>query len=394
MSYQIRILGLLLCGLTSVLPAQTPPPSVTTSFGVDTTISEVRDIVRLTKAYLAQPDTSARTRGLWSKSPLDARYGDLAMEAYQGFPATIIGITGAAPGDSVFAVKIIYGSADSGGTHLQPIALQRVYAVRAPGSPYGWQFSSPLPRLTRTWARSDFGRITYWYAPGITPSPTKGLQASRFVDSVAKLFSVKPPSHLDAYLTATMDDGLRLMGLDFSIQNSGPGSGLGGRGGGAGDYLILSDPRLGEAYLHELVHSVLGPTLQSRNPIFNEGVASWLGGSGNLSPRELYTVLQGYQRSHPNVSLLDVLQGRGGEDHDAVAAFYGTRALIADSIYRSAGIAGLKRFAQVTGAPADLIATLPSYITGMGADPNLWWRSETAAAVKRMASAISADPGR
>ena len=383
MTSRIGTLCLLLCGLTSKLAAQTPPPSVTTSFGVDTTIREVRDIVHLTRAYLAQPDASARSRGLWSNSPLDSRYGDLAMEAYDGVPATIIGITGVVPGDSVFAVKIIYGSADSSGTHLQPFTMQRLYAVRAPGSPYGWQFSSPLQRLTRSWPHRDFGRITYWYGPGITPSPTKGLQASRFVDSVAKLFSVKPPSHLDAYLTATMDDGLRLMGLDFSVQNSGPGTGFGGRGGGAGDYLILSDPRVGEAYLHELVHSVLGPTLQSRNSIFNEGVASWLGGSGNLSPRELYSALQAYQRSHANVSLVDVLQGRGGEDHNAVAATYGTRALIADSIYRSSGITGLKRFAQVTAAPADLIAMLPSYIAGMGADPNLWWRSETAAAVNR-----------
>ncbi|MDP9203858.1 MAG: hypothetical protein M3P12_00160 [Gemmatimonadota bacterium] len=385
MTYRIRTLWILLCGLTSELAAQTPPPTVTTSFGVDTTIREVRDIVRLTRAYLAQPDASARSRGLWSQSPVDARYGDLAMEAYQGLPATIIGVTGAAPGDSVFAVKIIYGSADTTGTSLHPIALQRLYAVRAPGSAYGWQFSSPLPRLTRAWPHRSFGRITYWYAPGITPSSAKGLHASRFVDSVAMLFSVKPPSHLDAYLTPTMDEGLRLMGLDFSLESSGPGTGLGGRGGGAGDYLILSDPRVGEAYLHELVHSVLNPTLQSRNPIFNEGVASWLGGSGILSPRELYTGLDAYQRSHTSASMLDVLQGRA-EGPDARAAFYGTRALIVDSIYRSSGIPGLKRFAQVTGAPANLIATLPNYIAGIGADPNLWWRSATAAAVKRIAA--------
>src|SRR5205823_9665309 len=144
MTSRIGTLCLLLCGLTSQLAAQTPPASVTTSFGVDTTIREVRDIVRLARAYLAQPDASARSRGLWSNSPVDARYGDLAMEAYQGFPATIIGITGAAPGDSVFAVKIIYGSVDSSGTHLQPVTMQRLYAVRVPGSPYGWQFSSPL----------------------------------------------------------------------------------------------------------------------------------------------------------------------------------------------------------------------------------------------------------
>ena len=365
--------------------AQTPAPSVSISFGVDTTISEVRDIVRLTRAYLAQPDFTARSRGLWSSSPNDVRYGDLGMEAYQGGPATIIGVTGTGPGDSVFIVKIIHGSADSTGTHLQPLALQRLYAVRAPGSPYGWQFSSTLPRLTRGWAHSDFGRITYWYAPGITPSPAKGQQTSRFIDSVAKLFSVKAPSHLDAYLTPTVDDGIRLMGLDFLVENSGPGTGYGGRGGGLGDYLILSDPRLGEAYLHEFVHAVLNPTIQSRNSVFNEGVASWLGGSGNLTPRQLYARLQEFQRSHPGVSILDVLQGTAGDSED-VRAYHGTAALIADSIYRSSGIAGLKEFAKVTGRPADVIAALPNYVGGLGPDVNQWWRSETAAAVKRSES--------
>ena len=365
--------------------AQTPAPSVTTSFGVDTSIKEVREIVNLTRAYLAQPDFTARSRGFWSSAPNDARYGDLGMEAYQGAPATIIGITGMGTGDSVFVVKIIHGSADSTGTRLQPLALQRLYAVRAPASAYGWQFSSTLPRLTRGWTHRDFGRITYWYAPGITPSQAKGQQASRFVDSVAKLFSVKAPAHLDAYLTPTMDDGMRLMGLDFLVENSGPGTGYGGRAGGLGDYLILSDPRWAEAYLHELVHAVLNRTIQSSSRIFNEGVASWLGGSGSLTPRQLYVRLQDFQRSHPEVSILDVLQGTAGESED-VRAYHGTAALIADSIYRSSGIAGLRQFAKVTGPPADVIATLPNYIAGMGSDPNLWWRTETAAAVKRSES--------
>lgn len=357
--------------------AQTPARSVTTSFGVDTSIAEVRDIVHLTGAYLARPDTSARTRGLWStRSSFDVRYGDLAMEAYQGFPATIIGVTGTGPGDSVFVVKIIHGSADSAGTHLQPIALQRIYAVRAPGSPYGWQLSAPLPRVTRNWAHHDFGRLTYWYAPGVTPSPIKARRAASFVDSVAKLFDVKPPQHLDAYVTATMDEGQRLFGLDFSLENSGPGTGLGGRGGGAG-ILILSNPQLGEAYLHELVHAVLGPTVESRNSIFGEGVATWLGGSSGRSLQELYNSLHQYQLSHPNVSLDQVLQGGGGEGQDAVMAIYGTRGLIVDSIYRSSGIAGLREFGKIAGPPTELIKELPKYIKGMDPDPNQWWKQET-----------------
>src|SRR5205809_3014093 len=35
--------------------AQTPPPTVSVSFGIDTTTTDVGDIVRLVRAYLAKP---------------------------------------------------------------------------------------------------------------------------------------------------------------------------------------------------------------------------------------------------------------------------------------------------------------------------------------------------
>lgn len=363
--------------------AQTPAPSVSLSFGVDTTITVVRDIVRLTQAYLEHPDSLARAHGLWStKSAFDARYGDLALEAYQGFPATILGITGTGFGDSLFVVKVIHANADSVGKQINPLALQRFYAVRAPGSPYGWQLSSPLPRITRGWARRNAGRITFWYAPGQRQSPQKAQRAAQFVDSVARLFHVTPPKHLDAYLTGTMDDGERLLGLDFLPENSGPGTGFGGRGGGPG-ILLLSDPRIGEAYLHEIVHAVLGPTVRARNSIFGEGVAVWLGGSQEKSLRELYSFLHEYQRENPRVSLLQMFDGEPPGGHDGTIALYATRGLIVDSIYRRSGIEGLRRFALVSGSAIDIIKSLPSYVSGISGDINQWWRAETEAALKR-----------
>jgi len=363
--------------------AQTPAPSVSLSFGVDTSIAEVRDIVRLTRAYLAQPDASARTRGLWStQSAFDAQHGDLATAAYQGFPATILGVTGTGPGDSVFVVKVIHATADSARKQIRPLALQRFYAVRAQGSPYGWQLSSPLPRLTRHWPRRDAAPITFWYGPGQTQSPHKALEASRFVDSVARLFNVSPPKHLDAFLTATMDEGQGLLGLDFFPENSGPGTGLGGRGGGAG-ILLLSNPGIGEAYLHEIVHAVLGQTVESRNSIFGEGVAVWLGGSEGRSLKEMYSSLRDYQRAHPEVSVTGIFGDEPPGGHDATIALYATRGLIVDAIYRRSGIAGLRRFALIRASPDDIIKVLPAHINAVDGNIDRWWRAETEAATKR-----------
>ena len=139
--------------LRSDCEAQTPAPSVMVSFGVDTAAADVGDIVRLVRAYLAQPDTSALTRGLWSTADaLDRRVGDLHRSfAYQGFPATVVGVMSAGPGDSVYIVKVLHATADSTGRQVMPLALQRLYTVRAPDAEYGWQLYNALPRLTRGW---------------------------------------------------------------------------------------------------------------------------------------------------------------------------------------------------------------------------------------------------
>src|SRR4051812_35597814 len=340
--------------------AQTPSPSIALSFGVDTSITEVREIVRLTSEYLLHQGDSTRLRGLWStRSAFDARAGDLAQEAYQGFPATILAVTGVGAGDSLYVVKVIHASADSTRQQITPLALQRFYAVRAPGSPFGWQLSSPLPRVTSNWAHRDAGRITFWYEPGQRQSPAKAKRAWEFADSAARLFGGSPPAHLDAYLTASMENAQRLVGLDFVPENSGPGTGYGGRSGAA-NILRLGDPRLGEAYLHEIVHAVVGPLVPARNSVFGEGVAVWLGGSEDKSLKELYPILRAYQRAHPTLSMQEVLQGAGPGGNEAVLALYATRGLIVDSVYRRSGIPGLRRFAEVSGGPAEIIKVLPN----------------------------------
>ncbi len=375
--------------LAGVARGQTPAPSVSLSWGVDTTVAEVGQIVRLTRAYLAHPDSTARARGLWStQSPFDAQHGDLAMEAYQGFSATILGVTGIGGGDSVFVVKILHAAADSSRTRITPLALQRLYAIRSPGAPNEWKFSSPLPRLTKDWPVVRAGRIVFHYAPSQRANVRKTKEAARFVDSVARLFQITPPKQLDAYVTGTMEQGLKLVGLDYFVEESGPGTGLGGRGGGAG-ILLLGNPSIGEAYLHEFVHAVVEPAVHSRNALFSEGVAVWLGGSEGLPLGDLCNRLRDYQQRYPKMTLYEFLGGGAPGGHESTIALYATRGLVAASIFRSRGIPGLREFAQLQGGMADVIRRLPSFVDGIrgegGIDGDLdrWWHEAAARGCRR-----------
>ncbi len=375
--------GLSVCAVVSA-SAQVPAPSVTVAFGLDTTITDVRDIVALTRAYLAQPDSSARSRGLWStSSAFDRNLGDVGSgSVYQGFRATILGVVPAKPGDSVYVIKILHASVDSSRRQVSPLALQRLYAVKEKGGPFPFRLSAALPRVTGDWTRRSKGRMTFWYAPGQRPNAVKITRATRFVDSVAKLFSVPIPRHLDVYVTPTIEDGYRALGLDFSSEASGPGEGRGGLTP-ASEIIIGADPEIGEAYFHEYVHAVLGGKLRGGNRILPEGVAVWLGGSRGRTPRQMYTLLRAYQEENPTLSLAAFLDDENEGNREAklwTDVHITNGALFADALFRKQGIDGVRTFYELRGTTQSLLQELATRLGLLPADANAldnWWRAET-----------------
>jgi hypothetical protein len=368
--------------ITGRAHAQGAVPSVSVSFGIDTTTTDVGDIVRLTRAYLANPDSSSRSRGLWSTgTDFDRRVGDLTMDAYQGFPATIVSVASDGPGDSVYVVRVLYARADTTGGPISPLALQRLFAVRESSAPFGFRLTGALPRLTRGWEQHTKGRVTFWYAPGQHPSPAKISHASSFVDSVANVFQIPPPNHLDMYVTGSMEEGLHAIGLDFFPEASADR----GRGGRAlfGGIVLAGNPAIGEGYVHELAHVILGPTFPSRNRLFAEGVATWLGGSRGRTPQQTYSLLRQIQAAHPALTLRQVLNNDipDAQAEEITDAFYATGALVVDAVYRRAGIAGLRALAQLSGDRTVLLAALPAQVGLSSSDQAVldhWWRTQAA----------------
>ena len=379
----MRTLGLLAAIVVAgQVGAQVPSPTVSVSFGVDTTITDVGNIVRLVRAYLAQPDTSARSRGLWSTATdFDRRVGDLTTEAYQGFPATIVSIASDGPGDSVYVVRVLYASADSTRQIISPLALQRLFAVREPGAAFNFRLSGALPRLTHTWEQRATGHVTFWYAPGQKPNPARISHASAFVDSVATLFQVPPPKHLDMYLGRSREEVERARGIDF-FPTASADRGLGGGAMSTG-MVFVGNPALGETYLHELAHAVLSPTVPIRNGLFNEGAATWLGGSRGRTPQEAYVRLRQIQIARPALTFAQVLSQ---DIPDAAAeemtdAYYSTGALVVDAVYRRAGLTGLRALAQLNNDPSALLGALPAQLGLSSSDQSAldgWWRAQAA----------------
>lgn len=365
------------------LGSQPPSASVGISFNIDTSTAQVAAIVRLTQSYLRQPDTTARSRGLWSSADsLDRRAGDLTrFHSYQGYPATVVGVSAAGPGDSVYVVKVLHASADSSGERFDAWALQRLYAVHTPAAPHGWQLSNALPRTTRGWPARTVGRITFHYAPGQRPDEKKANRAALFVDSVAALFGVAPPERLDYYVTTSPDEYYRALGLDFVPMPSGSGTATGGNTIAEAAIVLTGDPGQGEAYLHELVHAVLGRL--GGGAIVGEGIPIWLGGSKGRPLSDVYRSLSDYQIANPEVTLEALVSGEAGYGASEAEALNATGALFVDAVYRRAGIGGLRALLETPRGRIDLQVMMRSHLAFSASDTATlegWWREAAVAA--------------
>jgi hypothetical protein len=225
--------------------------------------------------------------------------------------------------------------------------------------------------------------MTFWYAPGQRPNPARIDRATRFVDSVAKLFTVPVPRHLDVVVGQSMDDVERAIGLDFFPEPSGPGQRSGGLN--LGSVLLSGNPAIGEAYLHEFVHAVLGPSLPAGSRLLAEGVATWLGGSRGRTPREMYELLHRYQQSDTTLKL-SALMRNGFQTSDTERSstlLYATGALVSNAIYNKQGIAGLRRIYQLKGEPETIMRGISAALGLSATDDrplDTWWRTEAARA--------------
>lgn len=361
--------------------AQVPPSSIQISGVVDTSLADVRDIVRVVRAYLNHlREDSSDVSGLWSTTDsLDRRFGDLArFFAYYGYPATVVGVLSTGPADDAYVVKVLHANVDTTSREVEPWALQRLYAIRASESPYKWKLSAPLIRSMKHWTARQVGRINFHYAPGQAVDSVRAIAAANFVDSVAALFAVRPPEHLDYLVAASPDEYFHAIGLDFLMLPSGPSAYGGGTGGHAVPevgLVLAGDPKQGEAYRHELVHAVLG---RGFGGVFlSEGIATWLGGSRGRTESETLRHLRAYQESHPGVSLEALVRGDAGWGVPENDARYATGALFVRDLYARGGVGALRSLNDMSSEPAAILASMRKRLGLPVSDAGAldrWWR--------------------
>ena len=346
----------------------------------DTLKSPTKEIVSAMREYLLHPSYHVQPKGQWRDLvPYDARANNPVSDAMIGYPATIAAIDPVGEGDTLFEVSVLHASWDSVGKFVRPYALQRFDAHKSAREPFGWQLLSPMKRLTASWSSRTDGPLTYWYPRGAQPNRAKARAAAKFVDSIATLFEVAPPIHLDIYVTQSMREMNEVLGVSFLI----PLPDLAGRSVRADSVMVLPSARLGEYNRHELVRAVLQPRLGFGNLISWEGIPVWLGSVADLTSGELYSQLVRYQQSHKEWGALATISQFDTADRQlGLNAMFATTGLIMEGIYKHSGMSGVRQFQSYPGN-SPFYSIIPALLGIPASELDNWWRAEAAAHSKR-----------
>ena len=142
--------------------------------------------------------------------------------------------------------------------------------------------------------------------------------------------------------------------------------------------MLSGNPALGDSYLHELVHAVLGPS-QTSNYLLDEGMATWLGGARGRSYREMLGLLRRYQLDHAAVRLEDLLHGdfapERGSAQAQTDALKATGAMFVYAVYRRRGTAGLVALNAAAGGEDATLEVMRQELPNYASDLNRWWRT-------------------
>ena len=247
-----------------------------------------------------------------------------------------------AAADSAYRIVTRFWPTDSTAqdSSSRPVLTMTVYARRDGAR---WVLANALPFHTNTWRRETRGRINYRIAPALRFDSSKAARAALFVDSLATVFGVVPPAHIDYYVAESVDQAMEIMGAVVPER-------YGAAGGFAkpvNAQVFSGIPALGENYRHELTHVVLLPIIRDGNTslLASEGVPTWFGGTAGRDYVSSVQYLSAQLRADPQLRLTTIVSGvRVSADVRNAAG-----AVLADMVHEAGGADAVREYLRTPG---------------------------------------------
>jgi hypothetical protein len=248
-------------------------------------------------------------------------------------------------------VKIGFmGSPDSSGTYLR--AIYNLLAIQNQGQ---ITFKRILDYNTRSWPIYQKGSITYHISPNKIFNEKEASEQEAFVRKLCRFFELDPIK-LQYYSCVNPAEIFQIRGFDYEPQMYSADK------GGQNEVWsrIIYSGNNSEKYEHEVVHSYIYERFRlQHHPLFDEGLATYLGGSAQLPYPTHRQYVKEYLEIHPEFDLREHLDPYNAvKIREYTAIPYVIGALICEYAYRYQDKDSLLQLFQSGKTDDDLWVTL------------------------------------
>ncbi len=227
-----------------------------------------------------------------------------------------------------------------------------LFHVYAKETDSGWQLFNALPINTKLrFNNTTVGIIKYHYPKHHQFNPLLAQKQLAFIDSICKVFDA-PMDTMDYYFTETQEELLKVKGMDYVMGVNGIE-----KPSGRGGLNMIMGSGCGEYYPHESVHVFIQPLFPNMHLWANEGLATFLGGTGHNTLDDEVKKLKVYLNEHPEVDLDSMLTFI---NVDGIVADYRyvMGGLIVKEVYNKGGIKLLKKFLNAGKSNEDYLRAI------------------------------------
>ncbi len=235
-------------------------------------------IIATLTLFLNSKDSSYTENKYWSKSDFEKYtdpYGDLeGMDAGKlgkhYYQPSLMEIVETDRADRKIAKVAFVGHNEETKANL----IKAIYNIVATKQDDNIVFSAYMDYITKDWKKYKENNILYNISPDRTINHTDVIKQNKAENILCKFLNTKRIP-ITFYSCTSPKELFEILGFDYHPNMYSDTS-----GGWSRDKNIVISANKSEYYMHEVTHIYLKKLIPSINPFFNEGFATYIGGSG------------------------------------------------------------------------------------------------------------------
>lgn len=306
---------------------------------VDTTKAVNQVLIQNLKIFLSTKNASLKSNPLWDTTDF-TNYKYPFKDIYwieTGWPKkfhyypTLVALD-ACETENEYVLKMAFMEVQSENS----VFLKCIYNILATVSNSTVTFSRYTNYAVRGWEKQSVGSFDYYISPNHQFSLKDAEEQVKFADFLSNFFNIDtiPVTY---YSCTNVKEMFKIRGFDYNYQMYAHET-----GGMAGFNNNLFSGNDRDIYNHEVVHFYLSSYLSglglSWNPLLNEGLATYLGGSAEIKYEQHRTNLANYVNTHPDFDFTKHLNPYTSFDiNNDTSVPYTIGALICELAYKNGG---------------------------------------------------------